>query len=73
MWIGDELGSFLIKTDLKGKVLALFETMVDGKVVHSPDHPNVTTPGAPGGLVDFQVRRSRGFEGMAASKDGSKL
>ena len=73
IWIGDELGPFLIKTDLKGKVLAVFETMVDGKLVRSPDHPNVTTPGAPGGLVDFQVRRSKGFEGMAASKDGSKL
>ena len=73
LWIGDEFGPFLIKTDLKGKVLAVFETQVDGKVVRSPDHPNVTTPGAPGGLVDFQVRRSRGFEGMAASKDGGKL
>ena len=73
LWIGDELGPFLIKTDLKGKVLAVFETLVDGKVVKSPDHPSVTTPAAPGGLVDFQVRRSRGFEGMAASKDGSKL
>lgn len=31
------------------------------------------TPGAPGGVVDFQVRRSKGFEGMASSKDGSKL
>jgi hypothetical protein len=33
----------------------------------------VTTPGAPGGAVDFRIRRSKGFEGMAASKDGSKL
>ena len=73
LWIGDELGPFLIKTDLKGKVLAVFETQVDGKLVRSPDHPNVTTPGAPGAVVDFQVRRSRGFEGMAASMDGSKL
>jgi len=73
LWIGDELGPWLIKTDLKGKVLAVFETKVDGKVVRSPDHPAVTTPGAPGGAVDFQVRRSKGFEGMAASKDGSKL
>ncbi len=73
LWIGDELGPWLIKTDMKGKVLAVFETMVDGKAVRSPDHPAVTTPGAPGGAVDFQVRRSRGFEGMAASKDGSKL
>ena len=73
LWIGDEFGPFLIKTDLKGKVLAVFDTLVDGKVVRSPDNPAVTTPAAPGGLVDFQVRRSKGFEGMAASKDGSKL
>jgi hypothetical protein len=73
LWIGDELGPFLIKADLKGKVLAVFDTMVDGKVVRSPDNPALTTPAAPGGTVDFQVRRSKGFEGMAASKDGSKL
>ncbi len=73
LWIGDELGPWLIKTDLKGRVLAVFETMVEGKPVRSPDHPSVTTPGAPGGTVDFQVRRSKGFEGMAVSKDGSKL
>lgn len=41
IWIGDELGPFLIKTDLKGKVLAVFETLVDGKMVRSPDHPNL--------------------------------
>ena len=73
LWIGDEFGPFLIKADMKGKVLAVFDTLVDGKVVRSPDHPAVTTPSAPGGAVDFQVRRSKGFEGMAASKDGSKL
>ena len=73
LWIGDEFGPFLIKADMKGKVLAVFDTLVDGKVVRSPDHPAVTTPSAPGGAVDFQVRRSKGFEGMAVSKDGSKL
>ncbi|MBT2299100.1 esterase-like activity of phytase family protein [Variovorax paradoxus] len=73
LWIGEEFGPYLIKADLKGKVLAVFETQVDGKTVRSPDHPAVTTPGAPGGAVDFQIRRSKGFEGMAASKDGSKL
>jgi hypothetical protein len=73
LWIGDEFGPYLIKADLKGKVLAVFETLVDGKVVRSPDHPAVTTPGVPGGPVDFQIKRSKGFEGMASSKDGSKL
>ena len=54
-------------------MLAVFDTLVDGKVVRSPDNPAITTPGCPGGTVDIQIRRSRGFEGMAAAKDGSKL
>lgn len=73
IWIGEEFGPYLIKADMNGKVQAVFETQVDGKVVRSPDHPAVTTPGAPGGEVKFQVRRSKGYEGMAASQDGSKL
>ena len=73
LWIADELGPFLIKADMSGKVLAVFDTQVDGKVVRSPDHPQITTPAMPGGSVAFQVRRSRGFEGMASSKDGKKL
>lgn len=73
LWVADEFGPWLIKADLSGKVLAVFETLVDGKPVRSPDHPAVTTPGAPDGAVKFQVRRSKGFEGMAASPDGSKL
>lgn len=73
LWIGDEFGPFLIKADLNGKVLGVFETRLDGQVLRSPDHPAVTTPGAPDQAVKFQVRRSKGYEGMAASKDGSKL
>ncbi|WPB55640.1 esterase-like activity of phytase family protein [Xylophilus sp. GOD-11R] len=73
LWIGEEFGPYLIKADLKGKVLAVFDTLVDGKPMRSPDHPSVTTPGAPGGAVEFQAKRSKGFEGMASSPDGSKL
>ena len=73
LWIGDEFGPYLIKASLKGKVLAVFETQVDGRVVRSPDHPAVQTPPAPNVAVKFQVRRSKGFEGMASSSDGSKL
>ena len=73
LWIGDELGPWLIKADMSGKILAVFETLVDGKPARSPDHPAITTPAAPNVALDFTVRRSRGFEGMAASKDGSKL
>ncbi|KAF1021412.1 MAG: hypothetical protein GAK30_01897 [Paracidovorax wautersii] len=73
LWIGEEFGPFLIKADLQGKVLAVYDTRVDDKTVRSPDHPSLTTPAAPGGQVTFEVRRSKGFEGMAASPDGSKL
>lgn len=74
LWIGEEFGPFLIKADLDGRVLAVFETLVDGKVVRSPDHPAITTSGAPDAKAPaFQIKRSKGFEGMASSKDGSKL
>ena len=73
LWIGEEFGPYLIKADLKGRVLAVFETQVDGKVVRSPDHPDVLTPGLPSELVKFQVPRSKGFEGMASSPDGRML
>lgn len=73
LWFGDEFGPFLIETDLDGKVKAVFETKVDGKVVRSPDHPAITTPGAPDGKVAFNVYRSKGFEGMALSPDKTKL
>ena len=73
IWFGDEFGPYLIKTDAAGKVLAVLETTIDGKPARSPDHYAVSTPAVPGGDVAFNVRRSRGYEGMAASKDGKVL
>ncbi|MFG1420212.1 esterase-like activity of phytase family protein [Roseixanthobacter liquoris] len=73
IWIGEEFGPYLIRTDKAGKVEAVFETQVDGKPVRSPDHFAVTTPAVPDGKVVFNTRRSKGFEGMAASKDGKFL
>ena len=70
LWFGDEFGPFLIKTDKNGKVLQVFETVVDGKPVRSPDHPATVMPAVPG-PVKFDVRRSKGFEGMAASSTAS--
>ena len=72
LWFGDELGPFLIKTDKAGKVLAVFDAKVDGKIVRSPDSPYLVPPGAPGPMK-FEVRRSKGFEGMAQSPDGKIL
>ena len=72
LWFGDEFGPFLIKTDRAGKVLAVFDTVVEGKVVRSPDNPYLVPPAVPGPMK-FEVRRSKGFEGLAAAPDGSKL
>ncbi len=73
IWIGDEFGPYLIRIDQDGKVNAFFETEIDGKPARSPDHYLVSTPAVPGGAVPFTVRRSRGYEAMAASKDGRFL
>lgn len=73
IWFGEEFGPYLIRTDRNGKVEAVFETMVDGKPARSPDHYAVSTPAMPGGTVEFNVRRSKGYEGMAQSPDGNFL
>ena len=73
-WIGDEFGPYIIKADKTGKVLAVFETMADGKPVRSPDHWSVQSPAAPGATyTTVNLRRSKGYEGIAASKDGKFL
>jgi hypothetical protein len=72
-WLGEEFGPYLVRIDRTGRVEAMFETMLDGKPVRSPDHAAVRTPASPAGTVDFNLGRSRGFEGMAASPDGKYL
>jgi hypothetical protein len=71
-WLGDEFGPYLLRTDRNGKVTGVFQTQLDGKPLRSPDHFNVSTPAVPGAF-NTTVRRSRGFEGMAASPDGRFL
>lgn len=73
LWIGEEFGPFLIEASLDGRVKAVFETMADGKPVRSPDHPALVAPAAPDMAMAFNLRRSKGYEGLAASKDGRFL
>ncbi len=73
LWIGEEFGPYLIKADMNGKVVEIIETLVDGKLIKSPDHYSIVAPNTPTDLVAFQLRRSKGYEGMAVSKDETKL
>ncbi|MGL1627225.1 esterase-like activity of phytase family protein, partial [Vibrio parahaemolyticus] len=53
---------------------AVFEAEADGKPVRSPDHWAVATPNFPGASYsNVNLRRSKGFEGFASSKDGKFL
>lgn len=73
-WIGEELGPYLIHVTADGKLTDVVPTLVDGKPVLSPDNPTMALPADPTKpLPAFNVRRSNGFEGLAQSKDGSKL
>jgi len=73
-WIGDEFGPYILKADKTGKILAVFETEASGKPVKSPDHWSVQSPGAPGATyTGVNLKRSKGFEGFASSKDGKFL
>lgn len=73
IWIGDEFGPFLIRATLDGRVTGVYETRVGETTWRGPDHPALSIPGNPTQGVAFQVPRSGGFEGMAASPDGRFL
>lgn len=73
-WIGDEFGPYILKFDTEGRLTDVVATVVDGKPVLSPDNPLVSVPANPAAKMPaFNLKRSGGFEGLAMSKDGSKL
>ncbi|MET1411727.1 esterase-like activity of phytase family protein [Roseibium sp. HPY-6] len=72
--IGDEFGPFILVADLEsGAVTEFHETIVDGVTILSPDNPfiGLSNPDTP--EAKQNVKRSRGFEGLAASVDGKTL
>ncbi|MBO9123408.1 MULTISPECIES: esterase-like activity of phytase family protein [unclassified Rhizobium] len=73
-WIGEEFGPYILKFDTEGKLTDVVSTVVNGKPVLSPDNPTLSVPANPvAKMPAFNVKRSGGFEGLAMSKDGSKL
>ncbi|ARQ09612.1 phytase-like protein [Rhizobium etli] len=73
-WLGDEFGPYLLKVDIEGHLTDVIPTTLGGKPVLSPDNPLIQLPGNPAAKMPvFNLKRSGGFEGLAMSKDGSKL
>lgn len=73
LFIGEEFGPYILELSRDGVVIAVHETVIDGKPARSPDHyRNNGLPAVPG-AVTFEVRRSRGFEPMGVSPDGKTL
>lgn len=75
LFIGDELGPYVIAVErATGKVVSFQETKAGDLTVMSPDHYRIAMPAAPDPpLPAFNAKRSKGYEGFAASFDGTKL
>jgi len=73
-WFGEEFGPYLLKFDTTGKLTDVVPTTVDGTPVLSPDNPTLTLQADPSKKMPvFNLKRSGGYEGLALSKDGTKL
>lgn len=72
--IGDEFGPYVIVADAQTGIVSEFhETFVDGELVMSPDHYTLQLPNPGSDVPAYTAKRSRGFEGFAASVDGKTL
>jgi hypothetical protein len=71
VFIGDEFGPFMITATLDGVILDVQGTVLGEDRLRSPDHPSLSIPAEAG--ADYRVPRSRGFEGMALTPDGTML
>lgn len=74
IWVGEEFGPFLLRFGKDGVLKEVFDVPLKGKNVVSPNNPKIAMPESPDKReIDFNLGRSKGFEGMAKSLDGSKL
>ena len=73
-WVGEEFGPYVLKFTKDGKLTDVIATKVGDKPGLSPDNPTLVTPANPTAkMAAFNLKRSGGYEGLAMSKDGSKL
>ncbi|PZU87200.1 MAG: glycerophosphodiester phosphodiesterase [Shinella sp.] len=73
-WIGEEFGPYILKFTKDGKLTDVISTKAGETEVKSPDNPTLVVPANPiAKMAAFNLKRSGGYEGLAMSKDGSKL
>jgi len=74
IYIGDEFGPFLIVADAEtGVVDAFHETFLGDRKLMSPDHFALKAGNPDKPASGANIKRSRGYEGFAASMDGKTL
>ncbi|TPP10626.1 esterase-like activity of phytase family protein [Rhizobium glycinendophyticum] len=73
-WVGEEFGPYVLKFSTEGVLTEVIATNAGETDVKSPDNPTLVVPANPAAKMPvFNLKRSGGYEGMAMSKDGSKL
>ena len=73
-WVGEELGPYILKFSSEGVLTDVVATKAGEIEVKSPDNPTLVVPANPAAKMPvFNLKRSGGYEGLAMSKDGSKL
>ena len=73
-WVGEELGPYMLKFSSEGVLTDVIATKAGEIEVKSPDNPTLVVPANPTAKMPvFNLKRSGGYEGLAMSKDGTKL
>ncbi|MDZ7875889.1 MAG: esterase-like activity of phytase family protein [Rhizobium sp.] len=73
-WVGEELGPYMLKFSSEGALTDVIATKAGEIEVKSPDNPTLVVPANPTAKMPvFNLKRSGGYEGLAMSKDGTKL
>lgn len=73
-WVGEEFGPYILKFSKDGKLTDVIPTKAGEIDVKSPDNATLVVPANPTAKMPaFNLKRSGGYEGLAMSKDGSKL
>lgn len=73
-WVGEELGPYMLKFSTEGVLTDVIATKAGEIEVKSPDNPTIVVPANPTAKMPaFNLKRSGGYEGLAMSKDGTKL